>query len=260
VVAEELRRFLSVVADDRLFAMWVLLCTTGLRRGEVLGLRWRDVDLEARRVSVCQTLVDVRYEVQVSEPKTAWGRRPVALDPITTAALVAHRERQRAERLMLLGVDESADYVFTQLDGHSLQPQNMSQAFENIVRRAGLPTIRLHDLRHSAASLALAAGIHPKVVSERLGHANIQITLDTYSHVVAGLQDDAADRMAALIFDTSASTRSTEVSTPPSTSQVKAVEEPLVRGLPSNAERGADVSPSTPVPAIEIDVNASEAM
>lgn len=109
-------------------------------------------------------------------------------------------ERQRKERTDL-GTLDPAELVFTKLDGTPLQPQNVSQAFGNIIRRDGLPTIRLHDLRHTAASLMLAAGVHPKIVSERLGHAGIQITLDRYSHVTAGLQAEAANVLARAVFE-----------------------------------------------------------
>jgi integrase len=198
--AVDVRRFLAGVADDRLFALWHLLCTTGMRRGEALGLGWRDIDFAGGNVAVRRQLVEVNYELRYSEPKTARGRRSVALDPYTIGALREHRDRQRKERTDL-GALAPAEFVFTKLDGTPLQPQNVSQAFGNIIRRDGLPTIRLHDLRHTAASLMLAAGVHPKIVSERLGHAGIQITLDRYSHVTAGLQAEAANVLARAVFE-----------------------------------------------------------
>ena len=198
--AVDVRRFLAGVADDRLFALWLLLCTTGMRRGEALGLGWRDIDFAGGNVAVRRQLVEVNYELRYSEPKTARGRRSVALDPYTVGALREHRDRQRKERTDL-GALDPAELVFTKLDGTPLQPQNVSQAFGNIIRRDGLPTIRLHDLRHTAASLMLAAGVHPKIVSERLGHAGIQITLDRYSHVTAGLQAEAANVLARAVFE-----------------------------------------------------------
>jgi integrase len=194
--AADARRFLDSVADERLYAMWLLFVMTGMRRGEVLGLRWQDVDLANRRLAVRQTLVEVAYKTHFSEPKTKRSRRSVSLDPVTCEVLACHRERHRSERLL----DDESELVFTSADGRPLQPQNVSQSFVNTIRRLGLPMIRLHDLRHTSASLALAAGIHPKVVSERLGHSSIAITLDTYSHVVPGLQEAAASTLASLVL------------------------------------------------------------
>jgi len=198
--SSEARQFLDAVSDDRLYAMWLLFVMTGMRRGEVLGLRWKDVDFAGGRLAIRQTLVEVSYQTHFSEPKTKRSRRTVSLDAGTVTALAEHRDRQKAERLMLEGIDESLDLVFTHPDGRPLQPQNVSQSFGNIIRRTGLRTIRLHDLRHTSATLALQAGIHPKVVSERLGHSSIAITLDTYSHVVPGLHEAAASELASLIF------------------------------------------------------------
>lgn len=199
---EDVRRFLTAVADDRLYALWLLLVVTGMRRGEALGLRWKDVDLDAGRVAIRQTLIEVAYKTHFGEPKTPRSRRSVSIDPATVAALADRRERQRAERLPTLQppLDGALDLVFTQPDGRPLQPQNVSQAFGNTIRRLGLPTIRLHDLRHTSATLALGAGIHPKVVSDRLGHSSIAITLDTYSHVIPGLQEAAANQLASMIL------------------------------------------------------------
>jgi integrase len=201
--AEELGRFLEHVRGERLYAAWTLAATTGLRRGEVLGLRWADVDLDAARVAVRQTLISVEYGVQLSEPKTAKGRRSVALDPQTVAILREHRKHQVEERLAWGPAYHPSELVFTREDGFHIHPERFSDMFEARVRRAGLPRIRLHDLRHTHATLALAAGVHPKVVSERLGHANIGITLDTYSHAIPALEEEAAATVAALVFQRS---------------------------------------------------------
>jgi integrase len=196
----EVQRFLASVVDDRLYALWAVLLATGLRRGEALGLRWDDVDLDRRRLSIQRAVTVVDYKIVVSEPKTARGRRSVSIDATTAAVLVAHRKRQLEERLAWGPAWQDSGYVFTTEDGRVLHPQRVTQVFKRLVSEAGLPPIRLHDLRHTAATLALTAGIHPKVVSERLGHATIGITLDTYSHVGEGLQEEAATRMAGLIF------------------------------------------------------------
>jgi integrase len=167
---------------------------------EVAGLRWSDVDLEAGRVSPRRPRVVVNYEVHVSEPKTAKGRRSLALDPATVAALRQHRARQAEERLAVGPRWRDSGLVFTWPNGRPLHPERFSKWFEQLARAAGLPRIRLHDVRHSYATAALAAGIPAKVVSERLGHANIAITMDTYSHVLPGLDAQAAGTVARLIL------------------------------------------------------------
>jgi integrase len=183
---EQLRAFLDHVRGDRLYAAWLLLATTGRRRGEVAGLGWVDVDLDAGRVSPRRPRVVVNHEVLVSEPKTAKGRRSIAIDPATAAALRDHRRWQLEDRLAVGPGWEDAGLVFTWPDGWPLHPERFCKWFEQHARAAGLPKIRLHDVRHSYASAALAAGIPAKIVSERLGHANIAITMDTYSHVLPG--------------------------------------------------------------------------
>jgi integrase len=200
--AREVRRFLDHVKDDRLSAAYVLAATTGMRRGEVLGLRWQDLDLDAGRASIAQTLIVVGgYEVRYSEPKTARGRRMVALDPQTVTTLKEHRERQMLERSLMGDAYTDSDLVFPREDGSVLHPDGFSDAFWRHTKAAKLPRIRFHDLRHTHATLALAAGVHPKVVSERLGHASITITLDTYSHAIPAMQETAASLVAALVFD-----------------------------------------------------------
>ncbi|HYT10604.1 MAG TPA: tyrosine-type recombinase/integrase, partial [Mycobacteriales bacterium] len=205
--AGEVRAFLDHVGDHRLYAGFLLLATTGMRRGECLGLRWPDVDLVAARLSIVQTVIAVNHEIRVGSPKTAKGRRTVALDPGTVAVLRAHRKRQLAERLLMGAGFTDHDLVFCRPDGGPLHPERFSRTFDREIAKTDLPRIRLHDLRHSWATLALSAGVHPKVVQERLGHAAIGITLDTYSHVTEGLHGDAAALVAGLIAGQSVSTR-----------------------------------------------------
>jgi integrase len=197
---EQLRAFLEHVLTDRLYAAWLLLATTGMRRGEVLGLRWLDVHVDAGRLSVVQSLTVTKYEVAISEPKTAKGRRSIALDAATVVALRMHRKAQLAERLAWGEAWQDTGFVFTREDGSLIHPHRFTAWFDRMQDAAGLPRIRLHDLRHSYATAALTAGIAAKVVSERLGHANVSITPDTYSHVLPALQEEAANTVARLIL------------------------------------------------------------
>lgn len=195
----ELGRFLAGVADDALFGLWRLASQTGMRRGELLGLRWRDVDLEAGRVQVVQQRVRGEEGVVYGPPKTTAGRRRIDLDAVTMVALREHRRRQVADRLAFGPGYADADLVFAHADGSPLDPDSVSGSFERAVRRLSLPAIRLHDLRHTHATLALSAGIHPKVVQERLGHSSITVTMDVYSHAIPAMQADAATRIAAIV-------------------------------------------------------------
>jgi integrase len=198
--AEELRRFLEHVEGDRLYAAWLLAASTGMRRGELLGLRWVDVDLDLARVAVRQTLVLAGRQVVVSEPKTSRGRRSIALDPRTVAALRTWRAAQAAERLQWGGAWVDSGLCFTREDGTPLHPEWLSDAFAWRVGRVGLPRIRLHDLRHTHASLGLAAGVPVKVMSERLGHTSSSFTADAYQHVTPALEEQAAATVARLVF------------------------------------------------------------
>ncbi len=185
---------------DRYYVLWVLLATTGMRRGEGLGLRWSDLDLDAGRASVRQTVIAVKHATAFGTPKTAQGVRSVDLDAGTVTALRDHRRSQLEERLLIGAGWHDHDLVFCKVDGEPLHPERVSREFQRRIARWELPALTLHGLRHTWATLALQAGVHPKVVQERLGHATIGITLGTYSHVTAGMQRDAAEQVAGLIF------------------------------------------------------------
>lgn len=196
--ADELRQFLDETRRDRLHPCWVVAATTGLRRGELLGLRWVDVDLDREVLSVKRSRVAAGYDISEGTTKSGRGRR-VDLDPETVTVLRRRRARQLEERMAWGEAWADTDLVFTREDGNGLHPHTVSQAFKRSVPRTDVPVIRFHDLRHTHATLMLGAGVHPKVVQERLGHASIQITLDTYSHVIPG-QADAAVKVGALVF------------------------------------------------------------
>lgn len=195
----ELRSFLEYVQDDAYYAAWVLAANTGMRRGEVLGVRWQDIDFDRRRLAIRQTIISIDYRVEIGEPKTARGRRSVALDSGTVTALRAHRVKQNQLKLMLGEAWQDNDLVFCRDDGTPVHPDRFTQMFDKHVRDSGLPRIRLHDLRHTHATLALAAGIHPKVVSERLGHSTVAFTMDVYSHAIPSMEAEAAETIARLV-------------------------------------------------------------
>jgi integrase len=197
---DQLRAFLTAVKDDRLSPLWYLIAMTGMRRGEAIGLRWSDVDLEAGRLSVRRALIPINREVVVSEPKTAKGRRVVALDAGTIEVLKGQAARQLEEHSEWDEGWVESGLVFTAENGAALDPESISRYWRQAVKKTMLPTIRLHDLRHTHATLALQAGVHPKVVSERLGHATVSITLDAYSHAIPAMQEEAAALIAGLVF------------------------------------------------------------
>ncbi|HMR94840.1 MAG TPA: tyrosine-type recombinase/integrase [Microthrixaceae bacterium] len=196
------RTFLDAVSDHELYAMWVLFLTTGLRRGEIAALRWEDMDLDRATMAVVRNRVSAGRgrAVSVHQPKTRRGRRNVALDTTSVEVLRTHRTAQSAERLRLGPAWLDSGYVFCGIDGAPLHPDTITATFQASIRDLDVPRIRLHDLRHTSATLALKAGVHPKVVSERLGHATVGITLDLYSHVLDGMQAEAAEQIGAVVF------------------------------------------------------------
>jgi integrase len=200
--AAQLRTFLTAVEGDRLHALWVLGASTGMRRSELLGLAWRNVDLGAQRLAVADTLVMVGRKpvLRESEAKSAAAHRTVALDSATVETLREHRRRQLEERMAAGPIWKDTGLVFTREDGSIVNPEWLTRAFKRHVSTAGLPWIGLHGLRHTHATMALKAGVPAKVVQERLGHSSVTITLDTYSHVLPNMQRDAAERIAELMF------------------------------------------------------------
>ena len=197
---EQLGAFLKSVADERLSPLWHTIAMTGMRRGEAIGLRWSDVDLEAGRLAVRRALIPSGREVIVSEPKTAKGRRVIAIDPGAVEILKTQAARQLDEQREWDDAWVDSGLVFTAENGAALDPESVSRYWRQAVKKAMLPRIRMHDLRHTHATLALQAGVHPKVVSERLGRATVSITLDTYSHAIPAMQEEAAVLIAHLVL------------------------------------------------------------
>jgi integrase len=198
--AEELSAFLGHVREDRLHPAWLTVATTGLRRGELLALAWEHVDLDAGRLGIRRALVMVAGQPNFSDPKTKRSRRSLPIPPETVSAMRSWRKQQAEERLAWGPAWQDHGLVFTREDGTPLHPDRVAEAFARNVEAAGLPRLTLHGLRHTYATLALRAGVHPKVVQEILGHANIGITLDRYSHAVPALEQEAAAKVARLIF------------------------------------------------------------
>ncbi len=185
---------------DRYYPLWVLPATTGARRGEALGLRWSDVDLKSGRASIRQTVVAVAHEVRFGTPKTAKGKRSVSLDPGTVSVLKEWQRHQLEEKVLLGPGYRNHDLVFPKPAGEPMHPERVSREFDRRVERWELPKLTLHGLRHTWATLALAAGVHPKVVQEHLGHSTIGVTLDLYSHTTPTLHDEAANLVAGQIL------------------------------------------------------------
>jgi integrase len=177
-------RVLLDASDERSRALYTVAVRTGMRPGEILALRWSDVDLEAGTVQINRAL----SEGEFSTPKTPRSRRRISLSPATVAALKAHRKRQLEERIAKAGLWEDHGLVFPSSVGTPKSQRNLNREFKNAAKRAGLPDhFKLYDLRHTCATLLLARNVHPKYVQELLGHASIAQTLDTYSHVIPGM-------------------------------------------------------------------------
>lgn len=190
---EEARAFLSSLSGHRMYPLYLLALSTGMRRGEIIGLRWQDIDLDNGSLAISQAVVAVNGKAIVSEPKTSSSRRTVALSAQVTETLRKHGESQKAELSALGAANEG--FVFTSETGGRLDPRNLLRHFQKTASNAGLRVIPFHSLRHTSATMMLQAGIHPKVVAERLGHSRINITLDTYSHVLPDMQSQAASAM-----------------------------------------------------------------
>lgn len=198
--AEELGRFLTATQQDRLHLVYLLLGLVGLRRGEVVALRWTDVDLNAGFLRVEQSAVKVAGRSLLGPPKSASGSRAVALDDETCRRLQWHACRQRLELLRQDGQIRTSELVFTTPQGDPLDPSYVSRHFDRLIARHELKRIRLHDLRHTSASIGLASGESLLEVSRRLGHSSITITADIYSHISPVVAKESAERRASRVL------------------------------------------------------------
>lgn len=203
----ELKAFLDLTAAEPLGPLFRLAGMTGMRRGEVCGIRWADIDLDAARLEVRQQLLAIRGErgtergeIQFSErTKTDHGRRRIDLDPATVAVLRAQRARQSAQKLMIGAGYRDHDLVFAQPDGTPLDPESVACTFNRRVARSGLPRIRFHDLRHTHVAHLIGAGEQPLLIAKRLGHASAAFTQDRYGHLFEDAGSDAAAAVAKMV-------------------------------------------------------------
>jgi integrase len=196
--APEARKLLTTARGERLEALYVLAIHTGMRRGELLGLKWADVDLNSSTVRVRRSLTrtDNGRRLALGDTKNKKSRRTVRLTPRAAEALKRHRARQAEEKLKVGDLYKDQDLVFAGQGGGLINPSKLRQrSFVPLLKRAGLLQITFHDLRHTCASLLFQRNVHPKFVQELLGHASIAITLDTYSHMLPGMGDQTATAM-----------------------------------------------------------------
>lgn len=196
---DEARRFLEAIRGHRLEALFSVALALGLRQGEALGLRWQDIDLVAGTLKVSHQLQRINGRLTLVEPKSDRSRRTLVMPPTIVAHLAEHEKRQLAEKLWAGSIWTDSGLVFTNRTGGPTQARHVIHQFHHELRKAGLPHHRFHDLRHSCATLLLVQGVSPRVVMEILGHSEIALTMNTYSHVVPELQREAADRMESVL-------------------------------------------------------------
>lgn len=196
---DQLGAFLDHAHDDRLYALWHLYAFRGLRRGEAAGLEWPEVDLEGGTIAIVRQRLNIGGKASEDTPKSDAGERVIALDAETVAVFRAHRLAQRKERMAAGSAWVTSDKVFTTEDGSPLNPERITDWFHELTAEAGLPPIRLHDLRHGAASLMLAAGVSMKTVQETLGHSSLVLTANTYTSVYPEVATAAAEAAVRIV-------------------------------------------------------------
>ncbi|MER7169676.1 tyrosine-type recombinase/integrase [Micromonospora sp. NPDC000207] len=245
--ADHLAAFLEIVADDSLFAFWWLTALRGLRRGETCGLRWTDIDLDRGVLAIERNRTTAGYTIVEGDPKTPAGRRTVALDTRTIQVLRAHRRRQLDQKTEAAADSKAwteTGYVFVRVDGQPINPNYATTRFRKLVQRAGLPPVRLHDLRHGAASLAHQAGADLKNLQDLLGHSSIVTTADTYTSVLPEVQRRCADATAHLVLAAAHRTR-------------KKIKNKARKNRPTRRPKAGAPTPTTPGPALKTQVRAT---
>jgi integrase len=198
---EQSRRFLSVIAESAYGYLWLAFLATGMRRGEVLGIRWKDVDAKRNTIQVCQTVGIEDHQAMIKPmPKNDSSRRTVAVDPALIEALKQHRARQNEQRLRLGDAWTDYDLVFPSAVGTPIWPDNITRDYNRLVEKAGVLRIRIHDLRHTYATVALKNGANLLAVSRQLGHARPSTTSDIYGHIDSEMQQEASAAVASALF------------------------------------------------------------
>jgi integrase len=192
---EQARNLFAQIKNHRMEVLFTLAIVTGMREGELLALHWQDIDLTGCNLQVKRTVCYIKgYGHVESEPKTVKGRRKIMLPLFVVEALLLHKAQQENQRRISADAWVERDLVFATVEGNYIALTTLRRAFNSVLKKAGLPHMRFHDLRHSAATILLSWGIHPKVVQEILGHSQISMTLDVYSHVLPAMQDDVRKR------------------------------------------------------------------
>lgn len=196
---DEAQSFLAAIRGDRHEALYLVALASGLRQGEILGLRWEDIDLDNSTLTVRFALQRVNKKLRLVEPKTPKSRRVIKLPQVTITALQAHKMNQEQERLLADKQWKETGLVFTTRVGTAVDARRLLTKFWKVLTDAKLRHIRFHDLRHSCATLLLAQGVHPRIVMDLLGHSQIGLTMNTYSHVIPAMQSEVADRMDEIL-------------------------------------------------------------
>ena len=200
---EEIKIFLAATKSHRFHVPFLVECHTGLRRGELLGLRWKDIDFGNKTLSVNQSLIRTRQQgLIMSEPKTAKSKRTIPIAEEVIDMLKQHKAKQNQNKLIAGSAYNDTGLVFSSELGNPIDPRNFTEQFERMLEQAGLRRVRFHDMRHSHATMLLMQNVQPKIIQERLGHSTIAMTMDTYSHLLPGMQEEATEKVRqALIFD-----------------------------------------------------------
>jgi integrase len=199
LTTEEIQRFLQVARESRYYVAMLTELGTGLRRGELLGLKWEDVDLKRGVITVRRQLVRAKGGPVFHEPKTDAGVRTVTLPAEVLRELKAHKARQAQEKLLLGNAYEDSGLVFCQANGRRLEPRNFTRHFDNLLKKAGIRHVSFHSLRHTHATELLRLGVNLKTIQERLGHSNFNVTANFYAHIADELQQEAAEKINGVL-------------------------------------------------------------